>query len=82
MTVTSDFIDDPTVGAAGAMDLSSSRVLEDPPAEERPAKRGMVMHFRLYCFSCGRSTTVDTPLQRPGRCATCGGSMAIEIEPD
>jgi hypothetical protein len=25
---------------------------------------------------------VDTPLQRPGRCATCGGSMAIEIEPD
>jgi hypothetical protein len=57
-------------------------VLDDPPAEQRPGQRRMVIHFRLYCFSCGRSTTVDNPVRRPGRCATCGGSMATEVEPD
>jgi ribosomal protein S27E len=37
-------------------------------------------HFRVYCFSCGRSTSVAIPPRRPGRCLTCGGTMAVEME--
>ena len=53
------------------------------PAEQRAAeRRAQQRQFRLYCFSCGRSTTVQTPPRQAGRCESCGGSMLTELESD
>lgn len=42
-------------------------------------RRGQTQ-VRLYCFSCSRSTVVASVPLRPGRCATCGGTMSTELE--
>ena len=56
-------------------------LLPEPSAEERAAeRRAALTRFRLYCFSCGRSTSVASPPPRPGRCARCGGSMLTELD--
>ena len=55
------------------------RIDEATPVADLPA-RASAQHFRVYCFSCGRSTSVSIPPRRPGRCLTCGGTMAIEME--
>jgi ribosomal protein S27E len=53
----------------------------DLPAEQRlTERRGALNRFRLYCFSCGRSTTVASPPAHPGRCLTCGGTMLSELD--
>ena len=53
------------------------------PAEQRAAeRRAALRQFRLYCFSCGRSTTVLNPPRQTGRCESCGGSMLTELESD
>jgi hypothetical protein len=55
---------------------------EEAPSEQRRAERQAArMHFRLYCFACGRSEIVASPPSRPGRCPNCGGSMLTEVEP-
>jgi ribosomal protein S27E len=53
---------------------------EPAPGAELPRPRLRPSEFRVYCFSCGRSTSVSIPPRRPGRCLTCGGTMAIEME--
>ena len=35
--------------------------------------------FRVYCFSCGRSTEVEVAPSRMGRCDACGGTMLVEL---
>jgi ribosomal protein S27E len=56
-------------------------VVAEQSAEQRAAERATVVHrFRLYCVSCGRSTAVASPPTRPGRCASCGGTMLTEFE--
>ena len=47
-------------------------------AEARAARRV----FRLYCFSCGRSSESSVAPLRPGRCPTCGGTMLLELAAD
>jgi rRNA maturation endonuclease Nob1 len=55
---------------------------EEPSAEERMTERRLSRtHYRLYCYSCGRSAPVDSPPARPGRCASCGGTMLTELDP-
>jgi ribosomal protein S27E len=55
--------------------------LAEQSAEERAVERARTAHrFRLYCVSCGRSTAVASPPTRPGRCASCGGTMLTEFE--
>jgi hypothetical protein len=44
----------------------------------RPAQRAL--RFRTYCVSCGRSTEVNMPTARPGRCSTCGGTQLTEVD--
>ena len=58
-------------------------VLEvEASAEQRSTERRAArIHFRLYCFACGRSETVASPPARPGRCMNCGGTMLTELEP-
>ena len=53
---------------------------EPTPVADLARARASAQHFRVYCFSCGRSTSVSIPPRRPGRCLTCGGTMAIEME--
>ena len=56
-------------------------LVAEQSAEQRAAERATVVHrFRLYCVSCGRSTAVASPPTRPGRCASCGGTMLTEFE--
>jgi hypothetical protein len=57
-------------------------VLEaEAPAEQRLAERRAArIHFRLYCFSCGRSEIVAHPPIRPGRCVNCDGTLLTELE--
>jgi hypothetical protein len=58
-------------------------VQEEPPAEVRAAERRAARRvFRLYCFSCGRSTESAAAPLRPGRCPTCGGTMLLELAAD
>jgi hypothetical protein len=55
----------------------------EPDAEVRAAERRASRRvFRLYCFSCGRSTESSTAPLRPGRCPTCGGTMLLELAAD
>ncbi len=56
--------------------VSHAEVQEERPAQPRPAARRV---FRLYCFSCGRSTESTAAPPRPGRCPTCGGTMLLEL---
>jgi ribosomal protein S27E len=56
-------------------------LVAEQTAEQRAVERAATMHrFRIYCVSCGRSTTVASPPTRPGRCASCGGTMLTEFE--
>jgi hypothetical protein len=56
---------------------------DEPSAEVRAAQRLAARHvLRLYCFACGRSSTVAVAPVRPGRCEHCGGSMLVEVAPD
>ncbi|MDQ6671077.1 MAG: hypothetical protein M3069_10050 [Chloroflexota bacterium] len=56
--------------------LSHAEVQEELPALLRAPSRRV---FRLYCFSCGRSTESTAAPPRPGRCPTCGGTMLLEL---
>jgi hypothetical protein len=38
-----------------------------------------VTSYRVYCFSCGRSSEVPVAPRHPGRCDACGGSMLVEF---
>ena len=55
---------------------------EEPSAERRAIERraAAANRYRVYCFACGRSTSVAAPPARPGRCPSCGGSMLTELE--
>jgi hypothetical protein len=56
-------------------------LVAEQSAEQRAVERARMVHrFRLYCVSCGRSTAVASPPTRPGRCASCGGTMLTEFE--
>jgi hypothetical protein len=58
-------------------------VRDEPTADVRAAERRAARRvFRLYCFSCGRSTESQSAPLRPGRCPTCGGSMLLELAAD
>ncbi|MGI9148819.1 MAG: hypothetical protein ACR2IK_20105 [Chloroflexota bacterium] len=53
---------------------------DEPSAAVRAAERRAARRvFRLYCFSCGRSTESGAAPQQPGRCLTCGGTMLLEL---
>jgi hypothetical protein len=63
--------------------MSHMDVQDEPNAEVRAAERRAARRvFRLYCFSCGRSTESAAAPLRPGRCPTCGGSMLLELAAD
>jgi DNA-directed RNA polymerase subunit RPC12/RpoP len=63
--------------------LSHLEVQDEPSAEARAAERRAARRvFRLYCFSCGRSTESSSAPLRPGRCPTCGGTMLLELAAD
>ena len=59
-------------------------ILEAEPsaAERAAARRAARFQLRLYCFSCGRSETVQKTPVRLGRCASCGGTLLTELDPD
>ncbi|HLZ28764.1 MAG TPA: hypothetical protein VKV73_15725 [Chloroflexota bacterium] len=63
--------------------MSHLDVQDEPTAEARAAERRAARRvFRLYCFSCGRSTESAAAPLRPGRCPTCGGTMLLELAAD
>ena len=63
--------------------VSHLDVQEEPPADVRAAERRASRRvFRLYCFSCGRSTESAAAPLRPGRCPACGGTMLLELAAD
>jgi hypothetical protein len=63
--------------------LSHLDVQEEATPEVRAAERRAARRvFRLYCFSCGRSTESSSAPLRPGRCPTCGGTMLLELAAD
>jgi hypothetical protein len=63
--------------------MSHIDVQVEPTADIRAAERRAARRvFRLYCFSCGRSTESSSAPVRPGRCPTCGGSMLLELAAD
>jgi hypothetical protein len=63
--------------------VSHLDVQDEPPADVRAAERRASRRvFRLYCFSCGRSTESAVAPLRPGRCPTCGGTMLLELAAD
>jgi rRNA maturation endonuclease Nob1 len=62
---------------------SQFTIPDEPSAEERAALRKAARRiFRLYCFSCGRSTESTTTPGPAGRCPVCGGTMLLELAPD
>ena len=64
-----------------SMHAREAWLVAEQSAEQRAVERATVVHrFRLYCVSCGRSTAVASPPTRPGRCASCGGTMLTEFE--
>jgi hypothetical protein len=74
---------DPFAQRARRTRLSHLDVQDEPTAEVRAAERRAARRvFRLYCFSCGRSTESSTAPVRPGRCPTCGGTMLLELAAD
>ena len=63
--------------------ISHLDIPAEPNAEVRAAERRAARRvFRLYCFSCGRSSESSTAPLRPGRCPTCGGTMLLELAAD
>ena len=70
----------PTQHRRSAMTRKRQGLDESIPVTELPRSPARPQDFRVYCFSCGRSTSVSSPPRRPGRCLTCGGTMAIEME--
>lgn|SRR5438552_11459871 len=63
--------------------VSHLDVQDEAPADVRAAERRASRRvFRLYCFSCGRSTESAAAPLRPGRCPTCGGTMLLELAAD
>jgi len=74
---------DPFAPRARRTRMSHMEVHDEPTAEVRAAERRAARRvFRLYCFSCGRSTESAAAPLRPGRCPTCGGSMLLELAAD
>ncbi len=63
---------------ASHVEVQDASTAEAPAAERRAMRR----LFRLYCFSCGRSTESAAAPQRSGRCPTCGGTMLLELSAD
>jgi len=62
---------------------SPLQVPDELPAEERAAARKAARrNFRLYCFSCGRSTEGSVATKPSYRCPHCGGTMLLELSPD
>jgi hypothetical protein len=60
------------------LDIPDELSAEARAAERRAARRV----FRLYCFSCGRSSESSVAPLRPSRCLTCGGTMLLELAAD
>ena len=74
---------DPFAPRARRARLSHLDVQDEPTPEVRAAERRAARRvFRLYCFSCGRSTESSAAPLRPGRCPTCGGTMLLELAAD
>jgi hypothetical protein len=74
---------DPFEPRARRTRISHLDVQSEPSAEVRAAERRAARRvFRLYCFSCGRSSESSTAPLRPGRCPTCGGTMLLELAAD
>jgi hypothetical protein len=74
---------DPLAPRARRTRISHLEVQDEATAEVRAAERRVARRvFRLYCFSCGRSTESSAAPLRPGRCPTCGGSMLLELAAD
>ena len=68
-------------GTCGSRSRHEYRV--EPTAEPRAAVRRAARRiFRTYCVACGRSSEGLSAPARPGRCATCGGTMLVELSPD
>ena len=80
---TGDDVSDAFVPRTRRTRMSHLDVHIEPTAEVRAAERRAARRvFRLYCFSCGRSSESSTAPVRPGRCPTCGGTMLLELAAD
>jgi hypothetical protein len=53
--------------------------VELPAVTSRPRKP---VHYRVYCFACGRSSEVETAPRQMNRCDACGGTMLVEMGDD
>jgi hypothetical protein len=55
--------------------------LPEVPEVGLPATRALRLsvRYRVYCFSCGRSSEVDTAPRQVSRCEACGGTMLVEM---
>jgi len=61
------------------MTASTQQPEADPGLSAASTPRRRKTSFRVYCFSCGRSTEVDVAPRRIDRCDVCGGTMLVEM---